>query len=66
MYGDHVIVIFIDDAQLAQTKHWLIQGDDTIILFPLAVLWNDLDENIKEFSLSAFKNKLKQSFLESY
>ena len=29
-------------------------------------VWNDLDENIKGFSLSAFKNKLKQSFLESY
>ena len=29
-------------------------------------VWNDLDENIKGFSLSAFKNKLKQNFLESY
>ena len=29
-------------------------------------VWNDLDENIKGFSLPAFKNKLKQSFLESY
>ena len=29
-------------------------------------VWNDLDENIKGFSLSAFKNKLKRNFLESY
>ena len=29
-------------------------------------VWNDLDENIKGFSLPVFKNKLKQSFLESY
>lgn len=29
-------------------------------------VWNDLDENIKGFSLPSFKNKLKQSFLESY
>ena len=29
-------------------------------------VWNDLDENIKGFSLPIFKNKLKQSFLESY
>ena len=39
IYLDHVIVIFIDDGQLARKKKiWLSQCDDTT-LFSLAVLW---------------------------